>query len=529
MDTKLVSTTRRWLHHMGIPIAKNLLQQKLLSHPAYPSLLCITDTLDELNIDNAAIVVDKKQLEALPLPFLARVNERESDFMLITNIEQLTSDKNFIQNWDGVAIVAEAPDQFNNTDNDIALQKEKRDRLATGLMITLSAFLFIYGLGASFSIFNFIWILGGAAGLLLSLLLIQQEWGISNSITDQFCAAGKKIDCNAVLQSTNPAQWVTVPDIVLSWFLTQSIVFPIAWISGISNEIFSLYAIFNLAIPLISFISIYYQGWKLKKWCTLCLVTLAILWLQLGLLADQTIFFHFSPIGITAITTWISIALAVSIGWIGFIKPLLRDNQDLKTQQYRLLRFKYNPYLFKTLLQQKKRISTNSWQHDIRFGNTDSPIQVIVACNPYCAPCARTHEILDELITRRDIQVIVRFGIRVVNDEKTKAAEYLLKLLRHKPADYQRTALHTWFRHMNMDQFMKEYPLTVTPDVSSLLIQHERWSEEVQIEFTPSIFINGYPLPNPYKPSDLPVLISGLTQGAEQITEQIDEAQMIPL
>src|SRR5579885_2504046 len=41
----------RWLRLMKIPVSKMFLKQQLLSRPDYPSLVSITNTLDELNIE----------------------------------------------------------------------------------------------------------------------------------------------------------------------------------------------------------------------------------------------------------------------------------------------------------------------------------------------------------------------------------------------------------------------------------------------------------------------------------------------
>jgi len=40
---------------MNIPVSKTFLREQLLSHPDYPSLLSITDTLNELHIENTAL------------------------------------------------------------------------------------------------------------------------------------------------------------------------------------------------------------------------------------------------------------------------------------------------------------------------------------------------------------------------------------------------------------------------------------------------------------------------------------------
>jgi ABC-type bacteriocin/lantibiotic exporter with double-glycine peptidase domain len=63
----------RWLQKLNIPVSARYIKEKFLSHPDYPSLLSITDSLNELGIENAALVVDKEKLNEIPIPFLAHI------------------------------------------------------------------------------------------------------------------------------------------------------------------------------------------------------------------------------------------------------------------------------------------------------------------------------------------------------------------------------------------------------------------------------------------------------------------------
>jgi hypothetical protein len=68
MNRKPEHILYRWLRSMKIPVSKMFLKQQLLSHPDYPSLLSITDTLDELNIH-----CGKRWIGKIPIPFLAHI------------------------------------------------------------------------------------------------------------------------------------------------------------------------------------------------------------------------------------------------------------------------------------------------------------------------------------------------------------------------------------------------------------------------------------------------------------------------
>jgi hypothetical protein len=89
MARRTEDIVQRWLRLMKVPVSANYLKQKLLAHPDHPSVAAITDTLDELGIDNATIEVDKEKYNELPFPFMAAAN---GGFRLFENRE------NFLRN-----------------------------------------------------------------------------------------------------------------------------------------------------------------------------------------------------------------------------------------------------------------------------------------------------------------------------------------------------------------------------------------------------------------------------------------------
>lgn len=108
MNTKIIQTIFNWLFNSGIKVSRTYLDHQLQSHPDYPSLVSITDTLDELDIENMSLVVDKERLHELPVPFLAHSSMNGGVFIVIDNVEkQIKRDKKFEKNWDGIIVLAE--------------------------------------------------------------------------------------------------------------------------------------------------------------------------------------------------------------------------------------------------------------------------------------------------------------------------------------------------------------------------------------------------------------------------------------
>src|SRR5687767_1508904 len=115
MNAKLGPIVFKWLQYAGIGVSKKYIDDQLQSHPDYPSLISITDTLDELGIENMSMVVDKERLDELPIPFLAHSPVNGGGFIVINNIEQqIRQDKEFEKNWDGIVVLVEKPASWSH-------------------------------------------------------------------------------------------------------------------------------------------------------------------------------------------------------------------------------------------------------------------------------------------------------------------------------------------------------------------------------------------------------------------------------
>jgi protein-disulfide isomerase len=88
------------------------------------------------------------------------------------------------------------------------------------------------------------------------------------------------------------------------------------------------------------------------------------------------------------------------------------------------------------------------------------------------------------------------------------------------PGD-KRKALHDWYEWMDFEKFKEKYPLKVVLNVKELLTQHEQWMADAKIEYTPTIFINGYQLPKHYIIKDLKNLLKKI----EKFTQTNDEVK----
>lgn len=515
MNLSIEQLSFRWLKLLKIPISAAYLKQKLLSHPEYPSLLSITDTLDELGIENAALVVDKEKLNEIPLPFLAHTSLMGGEFFLVTNLKKHFKDyPDFGKQWDGVVVAAEKLEQLANAENEKWLAKEKRQVqslwLITGFIILVSAI----SLSNQFSWEYFGLLVSTLCGLGVAILIVQHELGISNEFTEQLCSTGKNTDCDAVMKSEGSKflKWFNWADAGIIYFSSIFLFLTISFFSGASQGIINIISFLAVcAIPFTLF-SIYYQWRIIKKWCPLCLATVSLLWIQFLLLLPTLLQIHLKNIFINETLFAAFIFIGTTVLWLELLKTSLKRNKELTDNNFSLLRIKNNPEIFKALLQQERRVDTTPLENDLQLGNPDAEIQITVACNPYCGPCAKAHKALHEMVEKNDIGLTIRFLIKTENkeDKKQQLVEYILQLVNDKNREYKGYILHDWYKEMDFNTFSKKYPLLKEVDVKDQLKNHERWNNENKIAFTPTIFINSYELPKQYTAEDLKLVIKNI-------------------
>jgi thiol-disulfide isomerase/thioredoxin len=524
MSRSLHTILYGWLKELKIPASASYIRQHLNTHPDYPSLLSITDTLDELGLENTAIQIEKDQLHEMPVPFLAHLDGNGGEFVMVKNRDNLDKQfPDFFKRWGGVAIAAEQPQGWQHGLNTEWQQKDKN--IQQSIVFTLAAFALFIIISAAVS---FSWLQSGllliaVTGIFVSWLIVSKDLGIENKIADEVC--GATADCNTVIHSktaTLPFEigWSDGGIIYFSFLLVLSVIASFTQTgSGIYPVLFLL-AICSLPL---TFYSLYYQWQVTKKWCRLCLITVGLLWLQFIVLLMPLIagYISLTTVNLNSIALTAFLLFTSAAAWL-WVKPLLKKNKKLETENFAGKRFKNNPDVFMALLEKQRKVNTTPFEDDLQLGNPDAPLQIMVACNPYCTPCAKTHEVLHELVERNNIGLIVRFTVNTKNKEdiKLQAVEYLLRLCSGNDRLYKRKMLLEWYQLMDMEKFKLKYPSVKEEYTIKQLEFFEQWSNKTQIKFTPTIFINGFEMPKQYKADDLSGIIRTVK---EQVQEQANE------
>ena len=521
MENSISNIVWYWMKSLDIKLSKSLLTQELESHPDYPSALSITDILDDLGIETVVLEIEKENLNKIPIPFLAHTHEGIR-FKLINDIALIADPASeFYKQWTGVVIATERPKEFKNIAHENALGKEKKNIfLWSGLFSVILIISFIK-VSLSFSVLSTILITTNILGLFIAGLIVIKEIGKSNDFADSFCGANNE-DCGSVIQSQSGKliSWLSWADIGIVFFVSQWTILLIAANGNTTDGIFPLLKLISISSLIFVIFSLYYQ-WKIaKKWCTLCLITVSILILQ------SFAFFFLQKGWLENLNISGSMIVILSFALIGIVwllfSPIMKESKESKIELKKLLKFKNNPDIFIALLRLQRQVDITPFKNEFELANPNALIKITVACNPYCLPCAKAHNIFDFLAKKyfENISLTIRFTITASNKEDriTKALEYLLQL--NSIGDNTRTSkmlLHEWFKSMDYENFRKSFPLNYNVNVEDELLEHSTWTSLSNISFTPTIFLNGYEVPKQYSVPDMDILIRGLLNAETDI------------
>ena len=167
---------------------KNEFKDLFLSHPNYPRLFAVTDSLDLLSIENAAVRVSKEQIVDLPQNFLAYFKdelvlvEKAKNFVYISAVSkwsQKVSYEKFLLDWNGV-IVAIEPNNVIAREN---LKIEFNWLKYTLPLLFLVGLSFFYN---TYNLFSIVFLIISILGLITSILIVQEKLGFQNNLISKF-------------------------------------------------------------------------------------------------------------------------------------------------------------------------------------------------------------------------------------------------------------------------------------------------------------------------------------------------------
>jgi len=521
-----VAVTIQLLKKLHVKITRATIAESIVSHPDYPSILSISDALNSWHVDNAVIGIEPEKLKELPLPFIAFIKTNGGAFVAVTNIDNnnifylsgtssehskpLTS---FIKDFTGFVLLAQANETSGQSGYHEAKRKETIQQLKVPLVILTGIILIAFAVSNQFASSSFlsyiVLLILKFSGLLVSCLLLWYETDKTNAALQRICS-GRKTYCNAVLNSKASKIWgISWSEIGFFYFAGGFLLLLLTAGNYSSTAGLQLVQFINLLALPYTFFSVYYQWRIVKKWCPLCLAIQTILLFEFvaGSVFKPLSFNMFKSFNLSILSTATTSFVLPVITWL-ISKPLLYKQQKAKQDFRSLQRIKFNKDIFKMLLEKQKHISEPTESLGITLGNKDATNTLIKVCNPYCGPCARAHAEIEKLLEENDnLKVQIIFTTTNKEDDiKIFPVKHLLAIAEKNNETLTKIALDDWYMAGKKDYttFANKYPMNGELKMQDKKIDiMKEWCEKAEIKATPTIFYNGYQLPDVYNIGDL--------------------------
>lgn len=445
----MIQLTAKYLKETNYSSKLKDFENAFYSHPNYPSLLAITDSLTHLEIENIAANVPFIHIDQLPDSFITFLKIKKEDYYLIKknginfSIENEKEEKQNLsieeleKCWTGVILVIE-----ENEEKPIKYTLEKSNFIVSFLLIITSLVsVYFNELNTTQTIFLIILVIG----IYISIEILKTYFKENKQNESKFCSLNEKFSCNSIINSKNYAfsNYVEFVDLPIVFFSTAFF----SQILGFNSFYFFGFASL-ISFPFILY-SIYLQKFVLKKWCLLCLL---IAFLMIGL----AILFIFKNEYLTFrnqhLFSILILTISFSKAWF-FIKKQLLEAKSNFYKLNNLLRFKRKEDVFTNISKPiANKVEFESLEK-IVIGNESAKNTITLFLSPSCPHCHTAYKNAIELYKKYEEQLKIElcFNLNINNTDNPYLIVYktILSLYNTQNKQYQ-IALEDWHIKNNL-------------------------------------------------------------------------------
>ena len=515
----MINIVKKYLDLNHYATLKEDFETYFLSHPNYPSLFAITDSLHLLSVENIAVKIPKEQFSELPDHFLANY---ANDLVLVTKTDiditvetekgkkLIQSRKEFLNLWDGIILAIEP--------NTIEIKQKGYSKMK-GLQYALPIFVLtiasIYNFG--FEIQHLVFLFSSVLGFLVSIFIVQEKLGMQNEVIAKLCNMTVNTSCDSVITSEKSQinKWFSFADVSLLFFTTNLLAILLFPVSYFIIGLLSL-----VSIPVVVY-TVWLQKVQLKKWCVLCLIQSSIIVLQ-AILFGLNFKINFSAVSFTVFFYFMSAVLVTSI-WL-WIQPVLLAKSRTEKNNIKLTKFKRNYNIFSYLTKDIPSKKGFEQLKGIAFGSANATVQLTLILSPTCVHCHSAFQEAFQLFKKHPERVFlnVLFNINPDNnDNPSKVIVERLLVLNNFSAQKAQEALIDWHsRRIGLEKWKAKWDVTTTSEATKEMSNQYAWCQQNEFNYTPVQIVNGKLLPNEYETSELKYFLNDFTTEEVSIKEK---------
>ncbi|MBD5351333.1 MAG: thioredoxin domain-containing protein [Bacteroides sp.] len=497
-------------HQLGIKHNNNKLNEILRSTPYLNSMYGIGIALSKYKIDNKCVrLVHKDAVRDIPMGIIIfngqfvvlQCSDKDGCILhLNKNKTQHISTQELYAGWNGVVTIIQPKESSITSEYSSNKEKSKTNYIVICGIILLAAFITISVLNHHhfYSWALLLVMVVNVLGIGVSFLLLQKQLHIPNKIADKLCGIAKDSHCDEVTQSKGATflGFFKLSEIGSSFFVVNIIT--LIFVPLFANAL-SVIAI--IVLPF-SFWSIWYQKVKAKSWCVLCLLTLALMWIQAGLyIAGGYYVWNNSTIVLTI--TLLGIAYIIMGIFLNRIMWLIERDRKNSIWEGEFNYLKSQNYVVDAYLAQTKpfNVSTENCS-SLFFGEEDALHVITVYSNPYCLPCALMHKRIEGF---PGINVKIQYVMTYFTDEYSIINKFIIAAYQQLGAEKTWKILTEWYATGKTQGvvFFAKYNLDIATDsVAKEFEKQNAWSNDNKLYGTPTVLVNGYEIEYPYEVSD---------------------------
>lgn len=494
---------------IGVKYTTQRLSEELRNTPYINTMYGVGILLSKYNIDcNCVRLKNKEDIKTIPLGIIiykgafAIVRDVTDNGCLLTfgHGEKEIPLTELYEGWNGVIMIVHKSEFSGEPDYDKHKKEETVRRIkALGFCalcvvgITLGVILNWHRLSAI--IVSVIAV--NAIGIGISYLLLQKQLHIPNRFADKLCGLAKESHCEDVTQSDGATflGLFKLSEIGAAFFSVNFLALIFA------PQFAAAYAIIAAIVLPFSFWSVWYQKVKAKSWCVLCLMTLALMWIQAGLYLGGG-YYVWSESMIPALL-FIGVSYGVAVISINQIMALLEKKRQAATQEREFIFLKSQDYVIDAYVAKSTHydISVENCS-SIIFGNENAPRTITAFSNPYCGPCAQMHKQIESYPGEN---VRVQYIMTFFSEERSKINKYIIAAYQQLGASRTWKLLSYWYDggKQQGEEFFAPFNLDITTgSVAEEFEKHRKWSGNDNLYGTPTVMVNGVAIEYPYEVND---------------------------
>lgn len=509
-----------YMEKEDIKVDKNEFLFQIQSHPNYPSILAVADTLKFFNIESGFIKVDYSEIELLPNRFLTILTKDDS----ITQLYLIEKKGNkYFQTQDAKTVEINQRELENKWSSVVTLieKSEIEDiiiRKKSNLSWILSSLCLILFLSILFlchvSVQRQLFFIFPTIGILFSIAALKDLFGTKSEFINTFCNITASTSCSTIIGSNKWKifNFVNLSDLSVIFFTLQLISYFIFILLNNSVEFFSIQKIILITSIPVLIISVYYQKIVERKWCPICLAIASVVVLELFYVVFTV--YNISYITLKSLIVFGFIFLVIVLIWYA-LKSILTKLKELKEFQITGYKFIRNYEIFKNTLISKNRIELPF--SPIFLGNKESETEITIITSPFCGHCKDAHNLLEKiLISNRNnlkIKIIFNADIGSLDENKKSLFRTLISIYLEKGEDAFLDSLHYWFHNKDLKKWLEIYnSIYDSSKVDAIFKNQNQWCVANNLFLTPTIFINSYKYPKAYSRDNLEYFIYELLE-----------------